>query len=385
MIAYKGQGYCKTFRYNVYFQRTVKIIMMLKERQLLDNFANPNRLSSLLPENLFAVRRIEREPFRNTDIVADIDSVYWPNEQKRFAIEVKNTDRIAPLREAAMRARESATTINAVPMVAGRFFGERARQVLKSEGVGYIDEAKNFYLNVRDPRVVVEYIVPKNPFSDNPPLKNVFAPTSSRIARAMLIEPERSWTISELSKETEVSLGQTYSVLEKMSEEELARKDTSGKWIVASPAALLEAWKKVYPSYQNRLYRMYSFASTADIPKLVMQAGKDANIPYALAFFSGADLIAPFIRGLSKVQLYTTEESIEVWKQQLGLKEVDSGGNIELYVPYDKGVFYKLQEYQRDDGVVNIVSNVQLYMDLFNDPARGEEAAEQLRRLKLGY
>jgi hypothetical protein len=116
-----------------------------------------------------------------------------------------------------------------------------------------------------------------------------------------------------------------------------------------------------------------------------VQASKEAKLPYALGFFSGADLVAPFIRGLSKIQLYTSEEAIETWKTKLDLKEVDSGGNVELYVPYDKGVFYKQQEYPRDDGVVNIVSNVQLYMDLFNDPARGEEAAEHLRKTKLGY
>jgi len=148
---------------------------------------------------------------------------------------------------------------------------------------------------------------------------------------------------------------------------------------------LLDAWKRVYPTYQNRRYRMYSFAKDAELPKLIMQASQEASVQYALGFFSGADLVAPFIRGLNKVQLYTSEEAIETWKTKLDMKEVDSGGNVELCVPYDKGVFYKQQEYRRDDGVVNIVSNVQLYMDLFNNPARGEEAAEHLRKVKLGY
>jgi len=38
----------------------------------------------------------------------------------------------------------------------------------------------------------------------------------------------------------------------------------------------------------------------------------------------------------------------------------------------DEGVFYGVTQV----GGVNIVSKVQLYIDLFNYPARGEEAAE---------
>lgn len=358
----------------------------MKEKELTDRLANPNHLTSLLPGGLFAVRSVKRDPAeRGIDLLATVENAKSPNTPLRFAIEVKSTDRIAPLREAAYQAKQYAARANAIPVVAGWFFGDRAQQVLKSEGVNFIDEAKNFYLNISDPFMVIQNTVAKNPFSSTPPLKNIFAPTSSRIARAMLVEPRRSWTISDLSKEAGVSLGQTYNVLEAMSEEELATKDGQGKWSVANPTALIDAWKKVYPTYQNRRYRMYSFARDTELPKLIVQTSKEANLPYALGFFSGADLVAPFIRGLSRVQLYTSEEAIETWKTKLDMKEVDSGGNVELYVPYDKGVFYKQQEYSRDDGVVNIVSNVQLYMDLFNDPARGEEAAEHLRKTKLGY
>jgi type III secretory pathway component EscU len=63
-----------------------------------------------------------------------------------------------------------------------------------------------------------------------------------------------------------------------------------------------------------------------------------------------------------------------------------SGGNIELVVPYDQGVFYKSQivpvaELEQ----VPVVSAVQLYMDLFRNPARGAEQAEHLREIKLMY
>ena len=353
----------------------------MKELELTNQLTK--KLPSLLPSDFTVGSLRSGIDIRRSDDVDILASIKTPGDPLKFAIEVKNTDRLASVREAAYQIKKYTGSTNTIPMVAGWYVGERARQALKDEGVGYLDLAGNFYF--KHLNYYVEKTVDKNPFSSTPPLKNIFAPTSSRITRVMLIDPKRSWTISDLSKEAGVSLGQTYNVLEAMSGEELATKDEQGKWKAADPTALLDAWKKVYPTYQNRRYRMYSFARDKDLPKLIMQASNEAKLPYALGFFSGADLVAPFIRGLSRVQFYTSEEAIETWKTKLDLKEVDSGGNVELYVPYDKGVFYEQQEYPRDDGVVNIVSNVQLYMDLFNDPARGEEAAEHLRKTKLGY
>ncbi len=353
---------------------------MMKQEELTNKLTRS--LPTLLP-TAFTVGSLSRQTRVNKGVGIDIlATVRTPTKTFRLAIEAKNTDRLAPMREAAYQAKKYAQSTNTIPLVATWFLGERVRQAMKEEGVGYIDLAGNFYLN--QPGLYTEKIVDKNPFSNTPPLKNIFASTSSRITRAMLIEPKRSWTMSELSKEAVVSIGQTYNVLEAMAGEEFVAKE-KGTWKLINPAALLEAWKKVYPTYQQRSYRMYSFARDAELAKLIMQTSAEAQLPYALGFFTGADLVAPFIRGLSKIQLYTSEESIETWKRKLDLKEVDNGGNIEFYIPYDKGVFYKTQEYKRDDGVVNIVSNVQLYMDLSNNPARGEEAAEHLRESKLGY
>ncbi len=340
-----------------------------------------NQLSELLPADftLNSVRKGAGSTRARADIEAEVQT---PMRSSRFVIEVKNADRIASIREAAYQVKRYATERDAIPFVASLFLGDRAKTALKDEGVGFFDLAGNFY--VKQPDFYVEKVVEKNPFSKKAPLKNLFGVTSSRLTRALLVEPKRQWQARELSLEADVSLGQTYNVIDGLIEEEFVTKTPNGL-AVKDPGALLDAWKKVYPTYQRRSYRMYSFARDAELSKLIMQTSAAAKLPYALGLFTGADLVAPFIRGLSKIQLYTSEESIETWKRKLDLKEVDNGGNIEFYIPYDKGVFYKTQEYKRDDGVVNIVSNVQLYMDLSNNPARGEEAAEHLRESKLGY
>jgi len=57
------------------------------------------------------------------------------------------------------------------------------------------------------------------------------------------------------------------------------------------------------------------------------------------------------------------------------LKPVSSGANVLVLNPYDVGVFYATQKV----GEKNIVSNIQLYLDLYNYKGRGREQAEYLR------
>jgi hypothetical protein len=60
--------------------------------------------------------------------------------------------------------------------------------------------------------------------------------------------------------------------------------------------------------------------------------------------------------------------------QALGVSPTEKSGNVKLVIPYDEGVFYSSR---RLNGVM-IVSPVQLYVDLYNYPGRGEEAAQKL-------
>jgi hypothetical protein len=59
---------------------------------------------------------------------------------------------------------------------------------------------------------------------------------------------------------------------------------------------------------------------------------------------------------------------------RLGLKEVTSGSNVTLMVPFDEGVFYGARLI---DGV-RIVSPIQVYLDLKGFRGRGEEAANAI-------
>ena len=192
--------------------------------------------------------------------------------------------------------------------------------------------------------------------------------------------------MGELSQEANVSLGQTHKTIDRMIEEELVEWNQENRLILKNPARLLETWKNTYLSYESKKFGLFSFEQDLDT-LLAAILEKFGNSSFALSFFSGANLVAPFIRGVSKLQLYIKKsEELEKWKRLLDLQEVGSGANVEIYLPYDEGVFYKTQQvkanYEKD---VPVVSDIQLYMDLFNNPARGAEQAEHLRGLKIDF
>jgi hypothetical protein len=78
------------------------------------------------------------------------------------------------------------------------------------------------------------------------------------------------------------------------------------------------------------------------------------------------------------VDIYVkTRKDADIIASKLNLSPIESGGNVKLVLPYDEGVFYGMQQLRK----VRTVSNIQLYADLFNYPARGMEAAEHLLRI----
>lgn len=151
---------------------------------------------------------------------------------------------------------------------------------------------------------------------------------------------------------------------------------------------LIDEWAEAYSEIDQQKFNFYSFRKTfPEMLSLLVETARENELEYALSFFSGAEVVAPFVRGTDKLQFYVREfEAVQKFKEFLELEEVEKGANVEIYLPYDEGVFCKSQvlDYKSVNGV-QVVSNVQLYMDLFNNPGRGAEQAEHLRELKLKY
>jgi len=211
---------------------------------------------------------------------------------------------------------------------------------------------------------------------------NIFEPRATRVLRALLIDPQKSWTIRGLAEEVEISPGYAHAVISTLIDLAHVARSERYKVRVVNPTVLLKRWA-AYHQYDriNTFLEYYTFER--EIDSFIQQLSHISNQNYALTALAGASLIAPHVRPVDiHIYIKRKEEATKLAKT-LNLQPIPKGGNAKFVVPYDEGVFYGQQTVDirishREKARVNIVSNVQLFVDLYNYPARGLEAAEHL-------
>lgn len=202
---------------------------------------------------------------------------------------------------------------------------------------------------------------------------NIFSKKASRIIRVLLINFGKRWTIEELSAEADVSLGYTHAIITTLLEQKNVHRDDSYKILISNPGTLIKRWAS-FNQYtaMNTFLRYHTFEGNIDT--FLGEFIKNENKRYAFTVLTGAHIVAPYVRP-TNVHFYIGDGGdARYFVKELDLRPVETGGNISMVLPYDDGVFYETQEI----GGLNVVSNVQLYVDLLNYPARGEEAAERI-------
>ncbi|MFQ6076425.1 MAG: type IV toxin-antitoxin system AbiEi family antitoxin [Candidatus Bathyarchaeia archaeon] len=211
-------------------------------------------------------------------------------------------------------------------------------------------------------------------------VQNIFSPKATRIVRVLLVSPQKDWSILSLSEEAGTAYSHAYRLVKTLLKLGLCRKTETNRVKVANSVELLSRWAAYHDfNLLNEAKAYYSMERDLDsLLRKLSSASKD-DLKYALTLHVGASLVAPYVRPAS-LHFYMKNEE-KRWVERLGLQPTELGGNVYLAKPYDEGVFYGVQEVRG----VWVVSNVQLYVDLYNYPARGREAAEHLRKEMLGF
>lgn len=204
-------------------------------------------------------------------------------------------------------------------------------------------------------------------------VNNIFSKKASRIIRVLLVNFGRKWTIEELSDEADVSLGYTHAIVMTLLKQNNVHRDNSYKVKLSNPGLILKRWG-AYSQYTavNTFLRYHTFEDNID--SFLRKFTEIENRRYAFTVLTGAHIVAPYVRPTNIHFYIGDQKDVEHYVAELDLRPVETGGNVSIVLPYDEGVFYCIQDL---DGL-NVVSNVQLYVDLMNYPARGEEAAERI-------
>lgn len=205
--------------------------------------------------------------------------------------------------------------------------------------------------------------------------KNIFELKSSRVLRVLLSNPGKPWTLRELAGGAGTSLGHTHAVCSALINGGYVIRNETNQLTIVDPLTLLRRWA-AYHQYStvNTFLDYYSFEREVD--RLIEGFGK-ARSRYALTGLSGAWLVALHVRPVTVEAYIEEEEDADEIAGILRLKPTPKNGNVRFVLPYDEGVFYGTQSIKG----VKVASNIQLYVDLFNNPARGEEASQAVLEL----
>jgi len=102
-------------------------------------------------------------------------------------------------------------------------------------------------------------------------------------------------------------------------------------------------------------------------------------IQYALGYQAGGNLVYDY-SAFNVVHIYLQNKEMISKFEKLNLKRVNNGENLVFLIPYYKNsVFYNKQSIND----LWVVSNLQLYLDLYHYPLRGREQADKIYERKL--
>lgn len=258
------------------------------------------------------------------------------------------------------------------PIITAPYISERGRSLCQEINIGFVDLSGNAYLKFGS--VLIERSGKDNLYKEKRSLEQLFTTKSTWLIRKMLVQPEKEWTTLELAEFARISLGQVYKVTEKLAAERYLNKER-GAIKLTDPGELLDAWVEEYDFNKQQISGYYCMKGRDFLFSSMKGMDHDG---YAFTLGAGASLVAPFVRS-SDTYIYTRDLGKII--EAVDLEPVEFGGNVYLVEPSDEGVLFDVQDI---DGI-KVASNIQLYLDLYNYPARGREQAEHLRERKMGY
>ena len=276
------------------------------------------------------------------------------------------------------RLKSSAQGDHVVPVLAAPYLSPERQALCREAGVYFMDLSGNVFIAHRS--FFVERIGFPNKYPEKRRRRYPFSDKASLILREMLKDPKQQWGIRELAEKIGLDPGYVSRMAKSLSESGYASR-VSGKLKIRSPKEILDDWVRAYDLKRNEHHRFFILASDV---KSILRRLQEINMPqkcnYALSVQAGAGLVAPHAI-YKEVHLYVSDgEEIEFFKKELDLKDAYQGANLVLMRPYYKySVFYDSREVEG----LRVVSDIQLYLDLYGYPVRGREQAEHLYEKRL--
>lgn len=277
------------------------------------------------------------------------------------------------------KLQEGANSDQYYNMIGAPYISPASAKLCEEMGVGYIDLSGNCLVQWQGIYVRIEGN--PNKYKESRGGKAIFERTaikSSVILRTLLQNPRKIWRVQELSIASSASLGQVSKVKRFLEEREYCGSNETG-FFLQKPQELVQEWGKVYNSKSNNIYDYYTLDSIQQLEQRLIDMKGKTGIDYALTSHAAAVRYAPTVR-YNKVNVYIPLQSLMAATEFLQCKPVTSGSNLSIIVPYDPSVMMNMQNIKG----IQVVSPVQVCLDLLGLKGRGEEAALAVMNKEFG-
>jgi hypothetical protein len=350
-----------------------------------DHAVNVERQAARVIEDFLArlpnshIDHIEREPISGDATIDVAVESHIAGRPLTIIVEVKSSGQPRHIRQAAEQLRRYMRNHKAhvVPIVMAPYLSPQARDAARSEQVGYLDFMGNAFIAAEG--IYIEREVAGQPEAERRALRSLYKPKSARILRRILREPERHWRTAELADAAGVSAGLVSNVSIALRDRAWAEQTDLGFTLV-DPSALLDSWAENYEPPRGEEFRRYTTLHGRALVDRLHRAG-NAGGQIALASFSAADWLAPFVRH-PNTYFYADETGLAALEDILDLHQAPKGANVIIVVPEEDGV---LDDATRVAEEIVVTSPVQTYLDLIHTGDRGSEGAAELRKRLLDW
>lgn len=261
-----------------------------------------------------------------------------------------------------------------------------ARRLLEDNGIGVIDGLGNVHVELPGLLLHLEPRAGRTAQKAGPTPPSRLTGKAGIVTQALLLDPQRRWTVTDLSERSAVSAGLTHRVLARLEREGIVATQGAGPHRtrqVREPAALLDLWAE--EAKDRRIQRLRAFRLSRDPNGLAGTASNalsQAGIDHAVTGPAVAQLLAPFVTAVPVVDMWVTQRvELSTAASAAGAEPVETGHNLVLaQAEADSPLAFHTQQ----DGL-SVVNHFRLYLDLLRDPRRGREQAARLREEVIGF
>jgi Transcriptional regulator, AbiEi antitoxin, Type IV TA system len=290
--------------------------------------------------------------------------------KRLWLIEIKSTANPGTIASAAEQM-DALSTGNGIRLLVVPFMTPAGAKAAAERDLNWLDLSGN--ASIRDENLYVSVQGRPNQFAARGRPATAFAPKSSRVARTLLLDPERWWRQKDLSEHTDLDAGRVSRVVRRLDDDDLLARE--GPLLrPRDPDLLLDSWADEYRFNRHDIITGHLSGSGVGLARALDDRLRNVGVDHAFTGLVAAWALDRFARfRLGSVYVHGDPRAAA---DAIELRRNERGANVQLIGPDDRGVF----DGHREIDNLPCVSPVQVYLDLLALPERAPEAAQELRR-----